>query len=352
MNKVRRSAATMAALALVVGACGGGTTSSPSAPAQTSLPSATATASPTGTPIPVVKYSVMLEWLIEPPYAPFLWGKEKGYFEEAGIDLDLISGQGSDLAMSQINEDKVDFAFTDLETYLVQRAANQTPTTAVFVLLSQGTTGIAANFPINTLADMSGHSWGTVGFSSGNVVLPYILEQNGVDPTTVKIEILDFGVLYASLFDGTIDSAEAHYPGSWEGVSVQARELGKTVHFAPLSKFGLKTYSKMMIVRNDIIESDPDLVRRMVGAMHRSLSEALASATDAEVIALMKTVDEQADDEVNGLIWKGFKEVVPTAGPIDPIVIEDTIKRLKAIQGLEGELVVDDVYTNEFLPTG
>jgi NitT/TauT family transport system substrate-binding protein len=343
----------------VVGACGGGTTTSPnpsrSGPATsqpTSGPTTAATAPPpSATALPVVRHSVALEWLLEPPYAPILWGKEQGYFAEAGIDLDLIPGQGSDLAMSQINEDKVDFAFTDLDTYIVQRAANQTPTTAVFVLLGEGTTGIAANFPINTLADMSGHSWGTVGFSSGNVVLPYILEQNDVDPSTVTIELLDFGVLYASLFDGTIDSAEAHHPGSWQEVMVQARELDKTVYFAPLSDFGLNSYSKMMIVRDDVLEGDPDLVRRMVGAMHRSLSEGLTTLTDAEVFQVMKSVDEQADEEVTGLVWQGFTEVNPNPQPIDPAVITDTIERLEATQGLEGDLVVDDLYTNEYLPT-
>jgi NitT/TauT family transport system substrate-binding protein len=358
MNGVRRAAAILAVFALVVGACGGGTTTSPtpsrSGPATsqpTSAQTIAATAPPpSATALPVVRYSVALEWLIEPPYAPILWGREQGYFEDAGIDLDLIPGQGSDLAMSQINEDRVDFAFTDLDTYIVQRAANQTETTAVFVLLADATTGIAANFPIETLADMSGHSWGTVGFSSGNVVLPYILELNDVDPESVTIEILDFGVLYASLFDGTIDSAEAHRPGSWEQVMVEARDLGKTVHFARLADFGLNSYSKMMIVRNDVMESDPDLVRRMVGAMHRSLPEGLATLTDDQVFDLMRSVDEQADEEVTGLVWQGFKEVNPSAEPIDPAVISDTIERLQATQDLEADLVVEDLYTNEFLP--
>jgi NitT/TauT family transport system substrate-binding protein len=342
----------VAASLIVAAGCTSGGSPAPSPSAAGSAAASTgASAAPSASPLAVVKHSVMLEWLLEPPYAPFLWGKEKGYFEEVGIDLDLIPGQGSDLAMTQINEDKVDFAFTDLETYLVQRAAGQTPTTAVFALLNQGTTGIVSNFPIETLADMSGHSWGTVGFSSGNVVVPYILEQNGVDPSTVEIQILDFGVLYASLFDGTIDSAEAHYPGSWESVMVQARELGKTVYFTPLSEFGLKTYSKMMIVRDDIIESDPDLVRRMVGAMKRSADEAMANATDAEVFDLMRTVDEQADEEVTGLVWQGFKDVVENPGPLDPAVITDTIARLEATQGLDSEIVVEDVYTNEFLPS-
>jgi NitT/TauT family transport system substrate-binding protein len=342
MNGIRHAAASLAALAVVLGACSGG------GPAPTPAPP---TAPPTATAIPVVKYSVALEWLLEPPYAPILWGKQQGYFTEAGIDLDLIPGQGSDLAMSQINEDKVDFAFTDLDTYIVQKAADQTPTTAVFVLLGEATTGVAANYPINSLADMAGHSWGTVGFSSGNVVLPYILELNDVDSSSVTIELLDFGVLYASLFDGTIDSAEAHQPGSWEEVMVQARDLGKTVNFARLADYGLNSYSKMMIVRNDVLESNPDLVRRMVGAMYRSLSEGLATLTDEQVYDVMKSVDEQAEEEVTGLVWQGFKQVNPTAQPIDPEVINDTIERLQATQDLEGDLVVEDLYTNEFLPT-
>ena len=151
-------------------------------------------------------------------------------------------------------------------TYVVQQAAGLTPTTAIFVLLDDATSGVVSTTPLETLADMEGTTWGTVGFSSGNVILPYILELNDVDPSTVTIELLDFGVLYASLFDGTIDSAEAHKPGSWEQVMVEARDLGIDVSYLRLADWGLDSYSKMLIVRDDMIESDPDLVRRMVGA--------------------------------------------------------------------------------------
>jgi NitT/TauT family transport system substrate-binding protein len=275
------------ALIALVTACGGEgaatTTTTPPATTGPGETTTTAQATTSAAAAEVVEVSVILDWLMEASYAQLLYGVENGIFAQHGLDVEIISGMGSDLAMGQINEGEVDFAFTDLETYLVQRANGDTDTTAVYAWLNQPTIGIASLTPIENPEDMVGLSWGTVGFSSGPVLLPFVLEQNGVDPSTVTIELLDFSVLYPTFLQGQLDSVEAHLPGSAEGLILNADKQGIDVYFKPLSDWGLRGYSKMLIVPNETLATNPDLVERFVAAIHESMLEATANATTEAV---------------------------------------------------------------------
>lgn len=296
--------------------------------------------------------SVILDWVMEATYAPLLYGVEHGIFADHGIDLDIIPGQGSDLAMGQINENELQFAFTDLETYLIQRADDETPTTAVYAWLNEPTIGIVSTEPIEQPEDIVGMSWGTVGFSSGSVVLPFVLAQNDVDPSSVTIEVLDFGVLYSSLFEGAIDSAEAHIPGSWEGVLIEAREQGRDIFFIPLSEWGLESYSKMLVVRDDTIDEDPDLVSDVVAAMHESLTTAMAEATEEEIVTLLQDFDPQAEEEQATLTWENFLAIVHDPGPLDAGIVEATLERLQETQSLDiSGLDPGSLFDNSYIPT-
>lgn len=296
--------------------------------------------------------TVILDWLMEASYAQLLYGIENGIFADHGIELEIIPGQGSDLAMGQINEGEVDFAFTDLETYLVQRIEGDADATALYAWLNQPTIGVAALEPIETAEDMVGTTWGTVGFSSGPQVLPFVLEENGVDPDQVTIERLDFSVLYPALLEGQLDSVEAHVPGSAEGLILDAEEQDITVHFTPLSDWGLRGYSKMLVAPNDTIDEDPDLVRRFVAALHESMTEAMANASTEDIGELLVDFDEQLDPEVQALVWEDFKAVVEDPGPLDPSVMQETLDRMADVQTLDTSSVeVDELYTNEFIPS-
>jgi NitT/TauT family transport system substrate-binding protein len=44
---------------------------------------------------PKEKVSLMLNWYLYSEHAPFFLGKEKGFFDAEGIDLDIQEGRGS-----------------------------------------------------------------------------------------------------------------------------------------------------------------------------------------------------------------------------------------------------------------
>jgi NitT/TauT family transport system substrate-binding protein len=348
-----RATALVAAMVLVLSACSSAASPSPSSP-PSQAPSAAPTATPTPepTPVPVTEESLQLDFVLSGAYTPILWGKDKGYFEEVGIDLDVVPGRGTDLALAEINGGRVNFAIVDMTNYIVQRAAAETETTAVYVYNNIATTGIASLEPLDGPEDMVGKTFGTVAQSSGRLNVPLTLHQNGVDwdPET-QIQLMDFSVLYPTLFSGAIDTAEVGIVGSWEGAYQRGQEQGVTLYLSLLSDWGFKDYSKLVIVRNELIESDPDRVKAFVEALYKSEHDALENATGDDMFNLLKAVDPQADEAIVKAVWDSFQKYVKDPGPLDEDVVQYKLDYLRDNQDLVTDLTPEDLYTNEFIPS-
>jgi ABC-type nitrate/sulfonate/bicarbonate transport system substrate-binding protein len=182
--------------------------------------------------------------------------------------------------------------------------------------------------------------------------VPFIVEANGADSSTVEVIPLDFPVLYPSLFEGTVDSAELHRPGSWQNIKAAAEAQGIDVYYVPLSDWGLRSYSKNVIARQDTIDGQADIVGAFVRALDAAVKDTLANATPEEIFALLDAAGAGLNEAPTLLDFEDFRASVSAPGPVDPAVVEEVLALIKETQGLETDLAVDAVYTNEFIPEG
>jgi ABC-type nitrate/sulfonate/bicarbonate transport system substrate-binding protein len=291
---------------------------------------------------------IALNFTWQATYSPLRYGESKGYFRDQKLAFDIVPTQGGDQALQLLAAGKVDYAFTDSDTFLTAIAQGKIAATAIYVWLDVSSLGIASmGTPISGPQALSGKSFGTTAFSTGRTIVPYILGQNGVDPATLKILTMDFSVLMPTFFRGEFDTVQVNDPGSWQNLLVQARKLGKTLHLARLADWGLIGYDKMLIVGNSVLRESPADVARVVKALDRARVEATAQATDAEVLALMKPVMPQADAAPLLADWNDYKMLVKKPGPIDPLVFERTLLRLKAVGAISNAPLVDGLYNNQ-----
>lgn len=352
-QRLRVSGAVVSIVLVAACTSGGGAsptaTGGPSAaPPSGSTGSAAPSVEASGTPIPVEPLSLQLDFTISGSSGALLWGIDKGFFEEAGIDLDIIPGRGSDLALNQLDAGQVDFAMVDGSNYVAARAQDVSSSTALYAFQNVSTTAIASKEQINEPEDMIGKSFGTVAQSSGRVKIPLVLELNGVDPSTTPVELMDFSVLYPTLFEGAIDTAEVGVPGSWEGAFIAAQQQGITLYVKLISDWGYRDYSKVLIASDDVIAENEDLVRRFVEAIHRSQADALANATGEEIFELVRDVDPQVEEEAVKLTWEDVKKYIIDPGPMDDETFQFQLEQLEEPSDLDPS----ELYTNEYVPGG
>jgi ABC-type nitrate/sulfonate/bicarbonate transport system substrate-binding protein len=353
-----RLSAGVIVISFIVAACtgpGAPTARPPTAATPTRAPATATAPAATATAMAMTDVKIQLDFQLS-GYMPLLWGQDKGFFESRGLNPDFIVSGGSDDALTAINTGAVDFAFLDGSNYIESRIKGESETTAIYVWYPISTTGIISTEQITEPEDMIGKTFGTVPFSSGKDKIPAILQANGVDypgpnePDT-DVVLMDFQILYSQLFSGDIDTAEAGLAGSWENARASAAEQEPPVEvfFIPISEWGYKDYSKLLIATDEIIQSDPDLVSRVVAAVWESETDALANATGAQMYDLLLAADPQAEEVPTLSTWESVQTYMKNPGPIDPTVFDYQLQFL-ADQGTTTDLTSADLYTNEFIP--
>ncbi len=75
---------------------------------------------------PKDKVVLMLNWYLYSEHAPFFLGKERGYYEQEGIDLDIQEGRGSGVTVQAVAANTATFGYVDVPT-MIKAAAKGAP---------------------------------------------------------------------------------------------------------------------------------------------------------------------------------------------------------------------------------
>lgn len=143
-------------------------------------------------------------------FAPVLYAKTGGFYEKAGLDVEVIGGKGAAMAAQMTIAGQTDAGRTGGANYIVSKVENQAPMLAIatiaqlspFYVISPKSRGIAG------VKDFEGKTFGmaSLGGSMENT-LDFMLSQGGVDPKSVnKVKVSDtpaaFGLIEANKIDG------------------------------------------------------------------------------------------------------------------------------------------------------
>lgn len=144
-------------------------------------------------------------------YAPMYAAIEEGYFEEEGIELDVVTGFGADKTMTAVLSGEADIGFMGSEAsiYTYNEGAND------YVVNFAQLTQRAGNFLV-AREEMEAFKWqdlkgkDVLGGRKGGMpemVFEYILKKHNIDPATdVTIDqSIDFGSTAAAFSGGQGD---------------------------------------------------------------------------------------------------------------------------------------------------
>jgi NitT/TauT family transport system substrate-binding protein len=302
------------------------------------------------------KVVLLLNWYTYSEHAPFYLGKERGYFDQEGIDLDIQEGRGSGITVQAVAAGTANFGYADVPT-MIKAASKGAPVTAVGVALQTSPMSVMgfSDKNIRKPDDIKGKIVAVTPGDSMSQIWPLFLKKTNLMETDFKQVAGDAQTKLNAVINGQADLLLGYVMD--QAIKLQDATQ-KQVYPIRFADYGVNLVSSGIIVQKDYLKAKPDVVKRFLRATTRSMEEA-AKNPEAAVDAMLKA---QPKSGVRDTALVGMKNTAALyRGPDNPNDrplrvgaknMNETMTLLVDYGGLDKASAgkAEDYYTNDYLP--
>jgi NitT/TauT family transport system substrate-binding protein len=232
---------------------------------------------------PLKKVTFLTNYVFNGRHAPFFVGLDKGFYKEAGFDVQITPATGSGFVITAIDSGKADYGMADISP-LVQGIAKGAKVKGFSVYTDITTGGLAALSPYPTPQSVAGKKIAAGETDSARVILPIILNANKLDPTSVNWQAADPSVYFSLLLTGQVDLITATSDGDVPALTKVAMQQGKKVYFSSFADWGYDIFGYVLLGSNAALTKDPSDARHFAEATKKAVEYAIAHPDEAAQI--------------------------------------------------------------------
>lgn len=306
------AAASVAAVAVALSAC--------SASGGTSGASSDSTAVAIGTQ----------PWL---GYGPWYIAEEKGYFEDAGVDVTLTNFMTDADMTAAFAAGRIQMA--NAASHSALKLLEQDLDISIVLLLDASLTAdaILADSSIESVADLAGTSIAFEEGSVSNLLLGYALQENGLSLDDITPVPMGPSEAATALIGGSVPAAVTYEPYISEA---ESNSDAFTTLFTAAEKEGL--ISDVLVVDNTFLEENPEAVQGVVDAWGPSIDFYESDNEEARAI-IAENVGSDVDALSSAFDGVKFFSLEDNASELGGTYTEST---LPTVQDIASEIGIVD----------
>jgi NitT/TauT family transport system substrate-binding protein len=286
-------------------------------------------------------------------HSPYFVGLEKGFYKDAGFDVEIQPATGSGFVVSAIDSDQADYGMADAGT-VMQAVAKGAGVKAFTVFMDVTTSGLAALEPYPTPDTLQGATIAASLTDSARVIVPIIFDQNGLDPSTIDWQAADPGVYISLLLSGQVDLFTASLDGDVPALTAVASKQDKEVHFSSFAHWGYDVFGYFLITQPERIAEQPDQVKAFAAATIEAVQYAIANPE--ETARIMVQHNPTLDYDTTLAQWRQSIKAISTDyvqehgyGAATPERVDRNIALVKQALQLDAPLTADEVFAPDFV---
>jgi NitT/TauT family transport system substrate-binding protein len=337
-----RLLAVALAFGLVAAACGDDDDDSSSADSGTE-----GTSAPSGE---LTKVKLQLQWFTQAQFAGYFAAVDQGYYEDLGLDVEIVEGGVDIVPATQLASGAVDFALSWVPKVLASREQGAEVTDISQVFQRSGTLQVSwADDAISDPADLSGKNVGNWGFGNEFELFAGMTEA-GLDPAsdvTLVQQQFDMQALLAREIDAAQAMTYNEYAQVLEAVNPDTGELYTPEDFAVINWNDVGTAMLQdAIWANTEKLSDPayrdTAVKLVAGSLRgwiycRDNAQECADIVVAQGSQLGESHQLWQMNEINKLIWPSPAGGI---GTMDEKLWDQTVQVALGTKNAEGATVI------------
>jgi NitT/TauT family transport system substrate-binding protein len=299
--------------------------------------------------------SMRLDWLFQGPNVGFIVAREKGFYQAAGLDVEIGPGKGSGSTAQLIATKAAQFGFADgyVVGNSVAKGLNIRMVAAVY-RRNPAAVVVLADSPIREPKDLEGK---TIAIPTGSAQFqqwPAFVNGCNLDPSKLRVINIDPAGSPPALISGQIQAIAGFAQGYVPSIEIRGNKEARVFWYADC---GVRAVSNGIIVHEDLVKEDPELIRTFVAASIRGFLYGREHPQEAAEIVKKYYPSSDVAITQREMEWSWKTWVTPaTAGkPLGWMSAEDwdaTVGALKQYGGVTGSLTANQLYTNDFVPSG
>tara|TARA_R110000851_G_scaffold111501_21_gene234910 strand:- start:4 stop:936 length:933 start_codon:yes stop_codon:yes gene_type:complete len=243
------------------------------------------------------KMTLILDWFINPDHGPIIVAEELGYFQEAGLEVEVIAPADPSDPPKMVAAGQADLAIS-YQPQLHMQIENGLPLRRVGTLVATPLNCllVLADGPIKSTADLKGRK---IGFSVAGVeevLLSTILAQHGHSLSDIELVSVNWS-LSPSLMSGQVDAVI----GAYRNFELNQMEIeGVPGRCFYIEEEGVPAYDELIYVANpDTMNAD--MIRRFLHATERATQYIMNHPQESwEIFA---GTSPELQDELNEKAW-------------------------------------------------
>ncbi len=294
------------------------------------------------------KVIILLDWFPNTNHTGIYIAKEKGYFSEKNLDVDILHpSEGDNIQI--VASGKADFAVSSQEAVTLAKAKD-IPVVSVATIIQHNTSAFASlpKSNINSVKDFEGKKYGGWGSPIEEAVIKAVMEEANADFSKVKNITIGETDFFKTI--GKDSDFQWIFYG-WDGIEAQRRGIKlNTIMLKDLNPI-LDYYTPVIITSANHIKTKKELVGKFMKALSEGYEYSISHPAEAAEI-LLKYAPELNSDLVKqsqAYLSREYKKDTPKWGIQQEVVWSRYNKWLSDHKLIEKEVDAKEMFTNEFL---
>lgn len=295
------------------------------------------------------KVTVVLDWTPNTNHTGLYVAKDKGYFEDEGLDVDIIM-PGEAGADQLTASGKADFGVSYQES-ITQARVQGVPLVSVAAVIQHNTSGFAspAEKNIKSPKDFAGKTYGGWGSPVEKSVLDSLMKIEKANVEDVSIVNMGDADFFTAV-KRDIDFAWIYY--GWTGVESELR--GEKINMVYLTDYSKKLdyYTPVLATNEKMIENKPETVKAFVKAASKGYKYTIDNPKEAADILLKAApdLDEKLVEKSQEWLAPRYQDDASRWGEQKLDVWKNYADWMFENGLLDKKLEAEKAFTNEFLP--
>jgi NitT/TauT family transport system substrate-binding protein len=217
--------------------------------------------------------NLILNWTPTADHSPYYYAKAQGWYEKAGIELNIEVGKGSGVSSLKVGSGGSAFGVADLATTLVAKSKGADVVALMSVYANTGQTFYwLKSYGVDGPKSFPAHKIGNPPGDASRVMWPAFAKAAGIAPDSVSFVNIGPTAKIAALKSHTVDIISDFYNEH----DLKVKEFGADLGYLNWKDIGLNPYGNALIVNGAFLQKNPKLSQDFVRITQKAFAACVA----------------------------------------------------------------------------